>query len=168
LKRELRAGFRASQSDAELAGLRDELNLLTSLIVQRLDKMAEIDPPPWGQAVECFNDFKTSKTDEGKQAALARLETIIRSGAVAAQAESVCRAELRELIQEKTRTAAAEWKRIVGLRAFLTAEQAMAFANAVIAAAEKHIPDRAELAAFYDEALGLLGVPKQVEPEMER
>jgi hypothetical protein len=47
----------------------------------------------------------------------------------------------------------------------MTAEQAMAFANAAIEAAEKHITTREKLAAFYDDDAGLLRGPKLIEPE---
>jgi hypothetical protein len=169
LKGDLKAGFAAAQRDNELAGLRDVLDLQRGFIYQLLKKLKEANSPPWGKVVDAFNDWKFAKDDEPKAQALVALESLIRTGADTARAEASIRAEIRELAQEHTRTAAAEWKRITDLKAVLTAEQAVGFADALVRAAEEHIPDKKGLAAFYEKTLALVGssVPKRVEATVE-
>src|SRR6516225_7290575 len=65
---------------------------------------------------------------------LATLAQVVRTGASAATAQESTWAELRELIRERTQTAAAEWKRLKDLRCFITAEQAVGFSQALVQA----------------------------------
>ena len=112
LKGDLRAGFQRARKDAELKGLREHSDLLDGFIIEQLKKLGQEKMPPWGDAVEALNDWKTAKSDEAKEEAFKVLEKIIRQGAAANKLQTTIRREVRELIQEQTRMLGAEWKRI--------------------------------------------------------
>jgi hypothetical protein len=59
---------------------------------------------------------------------------VVRTGTTAVARERDVREEVRELMQEKGRLAAAEWKRQIDLRAAVPADQATLFAQAVVQA----------------------------------
>jgi hypothetical protein len=157
LKGDLRAGFEAVQRDGALRGLREHSDLIDAFIIEQLKRLGEQKVPPWGDAVEAFNDFETAKSNEARQAALANVRKVIRQGLAANKMQSVIRQEVRAMIQEQTKTLGAEWKRIIDLKAVLTSEQARAFADAVVRAAEKQITEKKALAEFYTEVQSLIG-----------
>jgi hypothetical protein len=130
--KEIGAAYRKALADQELVSLRHELAVTAAFIQRRFDELLQTEAPPWGQAVEALNDYKTAP-DEAKSAALARLEEVVRTGAAAAVRERDVREEVRELMQEKGRLAAAEWKRLNDLRAVVPAEQAILFVNGIMA-----------------------------------
>jgi hypothetical protein len=131
--KEIGAAYRKALSDQELVSLRHELAVTAAFIQRRFDELMAAEAPPWGDVVEAFNDYKVAP-DEAKAAALAKVEELVRIGAAAAAKEYSVRQEVRELIQEKGRLAAAEWKRLNDLRAVVPAEQAVMFAQSVVAA----------------------------------
>jgi hypothetical protein len=167
IKHELRAGFKAAATDSELRGLREHAELLDGFILDELRKLRNAEPPPWGDAVEAINDYKTAKSGERKGEAFARLERVIRTGAAAAPQEARIVAKIQELIRDRTKTGAAEWKRQVDLKAVATWDQVMAHAAAVEASAKETITDREQLARFYDKLYRLMRGPKGVQADVE-
>jgi hypothetical protein len=131
--KEIGAAYRKALNDQELVSLRHELAVTAAFIQRRFDELMAAEAPPWGDVVEAFNDYKVAP-DEVKAAALAKVEELIRTGAAAAAKEYGVRQEVRELMQEKGKLAAAEWKRLNDLRAVVPAEQAVMFAQSVVAA----------------------------------
>jgi hypothetical protein len=159
LPKDVGAAYKAALADPSLISLRDELALQESKIADLCGQLDREEAPPWGQAVEAFNDFKlavASKDVERFRVALAALETIIRTGAGAAARQAEVWAELREVIQEKTRTVAVETKRLVDVKALVSVEDAMAFAKAFLVAARELILDRDLLARLQERTLKLL------------
>jgi hypothetical protein len=131
LPRELGKAYRDALNDSELISLRHELALTEAFVKGRLAELLQSEAPPWGQAVEALNDYKTAP-ENAKEAAFARLEEVIRTGVSAAARERDVREEVRALMQEKGRLAAAEWKRLNDLRAVVPAEQAILFVNNIV------------------------------------
>jgi hypothetical protein len=165
LPKELKGHYRDALADERLLSLRDELGVLTARAMQLMSRLGEAGAPPWGEAVEALNDFKLAmqaKDTPGMQAALAEMERVIRSGAGAAQAQQELWGEIREVIQEKTRTAAAEWRRMRDLQAVVTADKALAFVGALLSAAREVIQDRDLLRALQERTLRLLPPPDGV------
>jgi hypothetical protein len=132
LPRDLGRAYRAALDDDELLSLRHELALTVAFIRGRLAELPAA-APAWGKAVEALNDYKLAKGDAEKAAALAALEQVVRAGAAAVSRERDVREEVRELMQEKGRLAAAEWRRLIDLRAVVPVEQAVLFAQNIVA-----------------------------------
>jgi hypothetical protein len=129
--KEIGAAYRKALNDQELVSLRHELAVTAAFIQRRFDELLQTEAPPWGQAVEALNDLQTAP-ENAKEAALARLDQVIRTGQTAAAKERDVREEVRELMQEKGRLAQAEWKRLNDLRAVVPAEQAILFVNNIV------------------------------------
>jgi hypothetical protein len=155
----LRNAYKAALADPELLSLKDETALLTARAMQLLDNLNATEAPPWGRAVEALNDLKVAGSADAKQQALATLEKVIRTGANAAVAQERTWRELREVVQEKTRTAAAEWKRLHDLEALVTVEDALGFAKAFLTAAKEVVTDPGILKRLQEKTMYLLPAP---------
>ncbi len=135
LPKELGKAYREALNDGELVSLRHELALTEAFIKDRLGRLLEAEAPPWGQAVEALNDYKLALSggdDAATDTALERLEQVVRTGAAAASREQDVREEVRELMQEKGKLAAAEWRRLGDLRSLVPAEQVMLLMGLVV------------------------------------
>jgi hypothetical protein len=119
-----------------------------------LSRMDKAEPPPWGEAVECFNELKCAKTDAAKAEALAKLETIIRSGAGAVADRDRLWREFNDLAERKANLVTKERDWLAKLRSCYTAEQGLALVNAVLFAVKKHFGDQREKCA---DCLGEVG-----------
>jgi hypothetical protein len=129
--KEVGAAYRKALGDEELISLRHELAVTAAFIQRRFDELLQAEAPPWGQVVEALNDYKTAP-ENAKEAAFAKLEEVVRTGVSAAGRERDVREEVRALMQEKGKLAAAEWKRLNDLRAVVPAEQAILFVNNIV------------------------------------
>jgi hypothetical protein len=138
--------YREALRDPELVSMRRGLALLDGRTVELLKRMGETEAPPWGQAVEALNDFKTAQTDERRRLALENLETVIRTGANASASYDSTWHELREVIQERTKVATAESRRLHEADQVLTKEQAAALGYLVMQAVRAAVLDEATFA----------------------
>jgi predicted house-cleaning NTP pyrophosphatase (Maf/HAM1 superfamily) len=87
---------------------------------------------------------------------LTQMESMLLEGSSAATGRQEAQTTIRELIQEKTRTAAAEWKRLSDLQGVITADRAMAFVESILRAARDVINDQSQLRALQRRVLQLL------------
>jgi hypothetical protein len=166
--RDVRVAYQRVRSNPNLLCLKEDVAVLETKQRAVLARMDEQNPPPWGEAVKAFNDFKTAGTDEKKQQALAKLGEVIRSGAGdAADREGLWR-EFRELAQEKAVLIKGERNWLAKLRSMYTAEQGIALQHAVIESAKQTFGDDPEkLAQFIDGVLSMFDEPKRIEAEQE-
>ena len=141
LKGDLKKGFEAAVKDPELLSLREEAGLLTARTIVLLDKLNAAEAPPWGDAVEAFNDVVTAKDDVARQQALDALGKVIREGAGAARLQASVWAELREVIQEKAKVTKAENDRLAQLEATITVPQAVGLLQALLEEVRVVVPD---------------------------
>jgi hypothetical protein len=132
LPKSLRDGFQAALNDEELVALRDELALLDVDTKRLLARLSPAEAPPWGEAVEALNDVITAGDEAERNEKLAALAQLVREGAAADRSEEETWREVREVIRVRTRTAAAEWKRQIDLRAVVPVEQAILFVNTLM------------------------------------
>jgi hypothetical protein len=137
---ELRDGYLAALDDDDLTSLRDELALLTVRVNDLLGRLSSTPVPPWDRVLEVVRRARSAQ-GRGKDAALAKLDEIVTAGADAAALQSATWAELRELVQERTRTSAAEAKRMHDLGAMIESERALAFVHALMMAAKDELAD---------------------------
>jgi hypothetical protein len=157
----LKQGYKAALADPEYTSLRDALALQDGLVVEVLREMAEASQPPWGEALRLLKDVLHLPCREDARAGLDELRVLLERGADAAKTQARCRVRLRELIQEKTRTAAAEWKRLHALQGLVTVEQALGFARAFVDAAQEVIEDKELLKRLQLRTTALLPPPRE-------
>jgi hypothetical protein len=155
-----RRGYKAAVSDPGLTSLKEELALLTVQISERLARLKDGGgDPPWSQAAETLAGLEAAVASgdaDRFKAALAALEQVIRQGASSRRSRREARAELRELIQERTKVAAAESRRLAVLRCMVTVEQALQLWQALLMAAKEIVTDPDQLRRLQDRALQLL------------
>jgi hypothetical protein len=138
--------YRKAKADPDLLSLRSEAAALVALEVKVYEEMDRTEAPPWGQAVEALNDYKCAQTDDGKAAALANLENVVRTGADAAASYEATEAKLRALFQERAKLVAAESRRMHEMDQFLTKERAAELGMMVMLAVRNAVLDEATFA----------------------
>jgi hypothetical protein len=132
--RNLRGAYETARADEELVSLRDELALLTVRITQLLQELSANPTSPGGDVLTALDRLKAAGGGDDAGPALAALEQVVRNGRDAGRAQEAIWREIREVVQEKTRTARAQWTRLGDLQGVVTVEQALAFAKALLAA----------------------------------
>jgi hypothetical protein len=110
----LKKAYDRAAKDPELVSLRDDLAALEARQVQLLESLGNSPPPPWEEAAGMMREFRAAmeaKDVSRMQTVLHRLESLVRQGASAAKAQARVWREMRALVAQKTRTAAACWAR---------------------------------------------------------
>jgi hypothetical protein len=159
LPRQLRNGYRELLADPDLLSLKEEIGLLTARINEVLGRLSESAPPPWDAILESLVKVESAvgKGNATKTLPAVRaMAELVRSGKEATVNQRQCWSELREIIQEKTKTASAEWNRLNELNGVVTVEQALLFARAFLSAARECVTDRTMLRALQERTLTLL------------
>jgi hypothetical protein len=151
------AAFKAALADPDLGSLRGELALQTARVEDLLRQLSHEEGPAWSTLVLALDVLQLARTKgEPVDAALASLDGLIRSGAACAQSRRAAWAEVRALMQEKTRTSAAESKRLADLQGVVRVEDALLWAGALLTAAREEVTDRDQLRRLQERALALL------------
>jgi hypothetical protein len=122
LPKALKSHYDAAIQDPSVLSVRDEVAVLKAKQLEIVKRMAEEEPPPWGQVVEALNDYEIARQDNDEartREAYHALVQAIRCGYDAREHEAQLWAELREVIQDTTKTAGREWKRLHDLNALL-------------------------------------------------
>src|SRR5262249_28923790 len=140
--------------------LREQLALLEARMLEVAGKLKEAKAPAWEEALTALDKLRQAEGDETTKDALQDLEQVVREGRDAGRFQQFVWAEIRALIQEKTRTAAAEWKRLSDLQGLITVEQALGFAKAFFLAARQVVKDPETLKQLEKETLHLLPPPE--------
>jgi hypothetical protein len=143
-------------ADPNLVALDQELGLLTVRIGELLTNLGDAKPPPWDKAVAMVRSVSTMEEGQERETAIDRLLAFVVAGADAAATQEHAWGQIRELVQERTRTAAAEWKRLSDLDAVVTVEQCLLFVRAFLDAARETVTDPKMLQAFQRKVVGLL------------
>src|SRR5262249_20133008 len=147
-------------ADPQLLDLRGEVALLEARELELLKQLGQQKQPPWGKVAQALGDYKKAKD---KDKALAALEQVVRQGADAARAQQATWNQLYDLIDRKSRTVAAESKRLHELSQYVTVEQAVFVLNGVLGAVRQHVTDRETLEAVQGSvARWLDGQPRTV------
>jgi hypothetical protein len=149
--------FRAALSDPDLTCLKEELAVQSARIADLLDQVSRGDGPTWGSLVLAADAYQMAKSKgQDTGAAADYLDALVRDGAACARTREATWAELRGLMQDKTKTAAAESKRLAVLNGYVTVEQALLFVTALLAAAKEVVADKVVLRALQEKMLLLL------------
>ena len=166
--RDLRQAYQRVRSNPNLLCLEEDVAVIETQQREALAKMDAAKPPPWVEAVEALNDFRTARTEAGKAEALARLERIVRTGAAAALERDRLWRQFNDLAERKEKLITAERNWQAKLRSFYTAEQGLALQHAVVESAKQTFGDDPEkLAEFIEGVLSMFDEPKRIEAEQE-
>jgi hypothetical protein len=159
LPREIGSRYKACLDDPELVSLKEELALQKARIAELCGQLNTGPAPPWAEVNQAFAAFRAAqaaKDVDAMKASLAKVEQVIAAGMNTAARQAEVWEELLAVIQQKTRTAAAEWKRLGDLQGLLTVEDALAFAKCFIVAAREVVTDPDVLARLQERTLKLL------------
>lgn len=158
LPNSLRAGYKAALADESLLSLRDELAVLETRARELLRGMEARPPPPW---VEMQLLAKQLQSDDPatKQQAVEAILLLSEKGATAARTYETHWAKLLDVIDRKTKVAAAEWRRMTELSAVVTVDEALTLVKAFMVAARDTVTDAAMLQAFQRRVTALLPTP---------
>lgn len=162
LPKTLSSYFNEAMDDKDLTELREELALQSAMIAEAAEKMNETEAPPWGQVVELLNDCKMAqrKKDQEKfEAAFAEMETLIRTGADAAHNQEKLRVKMRELMQERTKTATAEWNRLHDMQGLVKLDTMMSWSRAVYEGIRAEIHEPVQLRAVMSRIMQFMPAP---------
>jgi len=155
------ARYLEARHDPELLHQRDEISLLDARL---LDVLTRVDTGEsgkiWSELRQELAEFKTCPKDKrGKH--LANMGSLIERG----HGDSVAWAEIVSLLEQRRRLIESERKRLVEMQQVITAEQAMAFVGALVAAVSRHVSDRLTLSAITAEFESLTTRPDAFVPE---
>jgi hypothetical protein len=157
LPKQMAGVFRAALADPDYTSLRSELCLQTARIDDLLSQLARQEGPAWSTLVLALDVLQLAHSKgEVIDAALATLDQLIRSGAACARTRTKLWGEVRALMVEKGRLAAAEGKRLADLNGTITVEQALLWARGLLAAAREVVTDRDQLRRLQERALAFL------------
>jgi len=160
LPKEIGEHYQAALHDEQLVSLREQLALLEARMLEVAGKLKETKIPPWEEALAALEKLLQAEKGEDTENALADLQRLMREGVDAGRFQQFVWREIRELVQEKTKTAAAEWKRLSELQGLVTVEQALSFAKAFFVAAKNIGLDPELLKQLERETIHLLPPPE--------
>jgi hypothetical protein len=139
--RGLRKAWDRAARDEELTGLRFELEALTVRTDQLLKQLDE-SPPDWGALEAAVGRVESVAAEpEALRVALGELKALVLGGKEASLTSSQVWSEVRDIIQERTKVATAENRRLVEAGLMLTKERALALVVTVQQAVRDAVTD---------------------------
>lgn len=153
----LQAGYKATVSDEALLSLREDIGVMEQRQKELMRRMEQTPPPPWGEMVKLTEQLlRGDGDDEARKQALEAIVALSARGADAARTYETCWVKLLDLIDRKTKVAAAEWKRLNDLSGVVSVDQVLFLLGAFMAAAKETITDNKMLQAFQQKVIVLL------------
>jgi hypothetical protein len=145
LPKGLKTTYDAALVDPQLTSLRKTLAMMQAREVELIQQMSKAKGPPWGMVVEYWNDCilaARSKNKESRKVAARKLNDAIRKGFEAKGSYEAIWKELRQLYQERTKTACAEHQRLADLNALIPVEDVLSVMVAFLSRIRNHVSDR--------------------------
>lgn len=149
----LRDDFDDALGDRELSELRGELALLTARIAELLGELGS-GPPPWEEVQILWRRVAEVGGDTGPL--VAELDALIAGGAAAARDQRAVWREVRELVQEKTKTASAEWRRMHDLQGLVQLDKVMDMWRGMLGAVKLNVTNPTTLRAIVVDMMRLM------------
>lgn len=152
---ELLDRYHDGTNDPELLSLRDDIAILDAHMTDIILRLDRESVPPWRrirQSREALEAARSRGNTEEESRARAALET----ATAAERADEANWREIIDLIGERRTLVESERRRMVMLRQYITAEQAMTFSTAVVEAVRRHVTDPKALRAISQELARLL------------
>lgn len=140
----LRERYEQALADPELLDLSAEIRLLDVLVEDALARVGSGDSPHhWRELQDLIGAYEDGEVDNLK-ALVTDVQRVVRSATFERDAHD----ELLRLLQLRRRLTDSENRRRVNVGAMITVQQALAFMTACVAIVERHVQDRAALAAI--------------------
>lgn len=143
------------QKDEERLSLMQDLDLQDTMLRSALEAMERGEAGElWVRLKEAWKQYQTAKKRQGEQSpeeALAYVGFLISEG----YSEYMSRIEVRQMIQERARIVEGESKRMERAQQFVTASQALTFAQSLLQAVIANVPDLSVRAAIQADFLRL-------------
>lgn len=152
----LRDKYEELREDGDMTRLDEELSLLTLRISELLESIGEA--PPWEELKAKWKQISGGTELTGH---LAELDAIIERGTAASRVQAGVWVELRQLIQEKTKTASAEWSRLHDLQGLVHLDRVMAMWRGVLEAIRANVADPTVLRAVTADVLRFMPPPSK-------
>lgn len=141
IPRDLRRAYEKAVTDETLLCLRDDFALLEARLMQLLETMDKQPQPSWPAIFAAIDRAEQSGSVE-------ELRELARNQASAQIVLDAAWAEVRGIIQERSKIASAEVRRLESLHQMLTKEQALRFVARLVAVVTKHVADQGTLMAI--------------------
>jgi hypothetical protein len=160
MPKHLQADYHRAVDDPQLLSLQSQLALLTARELELTRQLAEMDSPPWSQAVDALVDFEEALASKDRQRigqALAALRSIIRRGEEPGSKYEAVWAELRELVQEKAKVTTGENKRLELIGGYVSINALMLVLQGILEAVRANVSDmkaRQAIQTRYNELVG--------------
>lgn len=154
----LQETYENAQSDVDLTALGAEIGLLTVRISALLEKLENSDAPSWELVLTKWGGFVNS-LPAGYEKELEEIRNLICQGMAASVEEKQTWQEIREVIQEKTRTSGAEWSRLRDLQCLVHIDNVMVMWRGVLEALRMNITDQTMLKAVTADVLRFMPAP---------
>ena len=167
----LKETFINAVNDEKLHELHTELALLTSRGVELTKGLSQTTSPPWGLAVDCLVDFEKAfaggNGDKNAiQEAVKKLQLVIRTGQEAGEKYEAIWLELRELIQEKTKVAAVEVKRMEKKKYYVDVKDLVILMRMFLEAVKENVTERPILIKLQNEFNKIMGKFTRKDPKL--
>lgn len=157
--------YAEAQDDPELLSVRDEVALLHARISEVISRLYTGESgSQWKRLKEVWGSFEAASLANdtaGQSACLNELRTLVNRGS---KDEEAWR-DLTDLIDRKTKVAAAEWKRLVDLHQVLTVEQGMTLATVLVDSVMRHVEDDAVRRKIASDINRVLNLPDHEKPD---
>jgi hypothetical protein len=152
----LAAHYDEATHDPELLELRRDIALTDARMIDLLQRVDTGESGQlWRQAQAAMARFRRERAKgniEAMQWALARIEQLITEGVE----DYAAWQEVMDLIEQRRKLVESEQRRLTMAHASLTSEQAMTLLAQVVAAIQRHVPDKAVLSAIAQDIQALV------------
>lgn len=153
----LRADYERLRTDVDLTKLDEELGLLTLRIGGLLETL-ESSAPAW-EAILAEWSGLSQKAGGNLGPEFDGLRKLVCEGAAKAVVEQQTWSEIRQLIQEKTRTAAAEWSRLRDLQGLVKLDMVLTMWRGMLEAIKANVADPVLLKTIIGAVLQYMPAP---------
>lgn len=153
------ADYEGAKRDPELLALQDEIALIDARLVDLLKRVDTGESgATWKQLKDEFAEFQkllaAGKTADSKTV-LYTITGLITKGV----SDDAAWADVRSVVNQRTRLVESERKRLVEMQQMIGADQAMLLVRALVSAVREHVRDPAILRAITDD-LGRLALAR--------
>lgn len=146
----LRPIAKEAYEDPELLSLRDELVVQTSWIAHKLNEFNKTPPPDYSTILSVFHQLRKAKKPEDQPPLMDKLEELLQRGRSVAIYHASLEESIRTLIQDRTKTAQAEWKRLHDLNALVPFDQVLVMLDNLLMAVRDVVADERKLSQIQE------------------
>jgi hypothetical protein len=151
LPKRLMEKYEEACRDPELLSSRSDVAMLEARLLELTERLSEGESGQlWRDLKEAVERFDDQSLDRDTTVEL--VKSLVAKGCAD---EEIWR-QLHDVIEQKTKVSAHEWKRLVDMRQVITAEKAVAWAQQVIESVLRHVPEDARRKKIAREIQGLM------------